>query len=77
MTCTPYSVNTHRLLVRGHRIENEGNASSIRITADANRVDPTLVAPVLYLPLLVILTVWLMIDDRIKKKEERYLDEMY
>lgn len=77
VTCTPYSVNTHRLLVRGHRIENEGNASSIRITADANRVDPTLVAPVLYLPLLVILTVWLMIDDRIKKKEERYLDEMY
>ena len=23
ITCTPYGVNTHRLLVRGHRIENE------------------------------------------------------
>ena len=77
VTCTPYSVNTHRLLVRGHRIENAESASTLRVTADAYRVEPTLVAPVLFFPLLMLLTVWLMIDDRIRKKEERYLDEMH
>ena len=35
VTCTPYGINTHRLLVRGHRIENQADSSSIRITADA------------------------------------------
>ena len=35
MTCTPYGINTHRLLVRGRRIENREAAKTIRVTADA------------------------------------------
>ena len=38
VTCTPYGINTHRLLVRGHRIENLDE--SIRVTADAIQIDP-------------------------------------
>lgn len=53
VTCTPYGINTHRLLVRGHRVEN----ASARVTADAMQVDPTLVAPLVAVPLLVLLAV--------------------
>lgn len=54
MTCTPYGINTHRLLVRGHRIENAEEARKIRVTADAMQVDPFLVAPVVGVLLLLI-----------------------
>lgn len=55
MTCTPYGINTHRLLVRGHRIENAEEAREIRVTADAMQVDPFLVAPVVGVLLLLII----------------------
>lgn len=59
VTCTPYGVNSHRLLVRGHRIANAAEALNIRVTADALRVDPLLVAPFAAIPLLLILLIWL------------------
>lgn len=58
ITCTPYGVNTHRLLVRGKRIETPEAASSARITADAVRIDPILVAPVAAAPMLLALFIW-------------------
>lgn len=67
VTCTPYGVNTHRLLVRGHRIENL-NDDSIRVTADAMQVDEMLVATAVAVPVLVILFVWVMVHDRKRKK---------
>lgn len=58
VTCTPYGINTHRLLVRGKRIENPEAASSARITSDAVRIDPILVAPVAASPMLLALFIW-------------------
>lgn len=55
MTCTPYGVNSHRLLVRGTRVENASQDQEIRVTADALRIEPVMVAPLLLLPLLVVL----------------------
>ena len=52
-TCTPYGINTHRLMLRGHRIENEGNG--IMITAEALQVEELTVALVVGIPLLVII----------------------
>ena len=66
MTCTPYGVNTHRLLVRGRRIENI-DAREIYVTADAIQIDPVLVAPVVAAPILLVLFVWLMIKYRKKQ----------
>ncbi len=51
MTCTPYGINTHRLLVRGVRIEGLGES----VPADAYQVDPREVAVVITLVILVIL----------------------
>ena len=68
VTCTPYSVNTHRLLVRGHRIENQANATSIRVTADAMQIEPVIVAPIVAAPLLLCLMLWVLLRDPKKKK---------
>lgn len=68
VTCTPYGINTHRLLVRGHRVENLPNAFDIRITADATQIDPVTVAPALAIPMLIVLLIWMLIRYRKEKR---------
>ena len=63
ITCTPYGINSHRLLVRGHRIDNIDDLS-LRIGADAMQIDPILVAPILAIPLLLILLIGLFVKYR-------------
>lgn len=70
VTCTPYGINTHRLLVRGHRVETV-DRSSIRVTADAIRIEPMVVAPVVAAPILLALLVYVMISADKKKKKKR------
>ena len=60
VTCTPYGINTHRLLVRGHRIENEKTKLNAHVTADAMRVDAVYVAPFIAAPVLVLMAMWVM-----------------
>lgn len=66
VTCTPYGVNSHRLLVRGHRVETI-DAKTIRVTADAMQVDPVLVAPAVAVPILFAMLVWILIKYRRKR----------
>ena len=62
VTCTPYGVNSHRLLVRGHRVPNaQGNA---RVTADALQIEPVYVAPFIGGPILIILIIVLIVATR-------------
>ncbi len=68
MTCTPYGINTHRLLVRGVRIETDDDASLIRVTAEAYQIDTIIVASVAAVPLLLILLVCLLVGTRRRKK---------
>ena len=71
VTCTPYGVNTHRLLVRGHRIEEGQQPVQVRVTGDALRIDPLTVAPVLALILLVMLLVCIFVMSDRKRKMRR------
>ena len=67
VTCTPYGINTHRLLVRGHRIENaQGEA---KVVADAIQIESAYVAPFLAIPVLILLLLLLLISPR-KKRED-------
>lgn len=78
VTCTPYGINTHRLLVRGHRVENALDASTIRITADGIQIEPVIVAPMVAAPMLFILLVLVLIDarnNRNHKKKGKKTDE--
>ena len=74
LTCTPYGINTHRLLVRGHRIPNlDGDAN---VTVDAMQVDQTLVAMVVAVIILLILVIILLIVSSKWYKDRRDRREM-
>ena len=66
VTCTPYGVNTHRLLVRGHRVENTPEAKLVHATADAIQIEPLLVAPIVAIPLLLLTLLILLLPKRRK-----------
>lgn len=68
VTCTPYGVNTHRLLVRGHRITNaQGDAT---VTSDALQIEPIYIAPFIAAPILLMLLIVLLISTG-KRKNSR------
>ncbi len=64
VTCTPYGINSHRLLVRGHRVENLKEAVAVRVTADAIQLEPVIVAPIVAAPMLLVLLLWLLIPAK-------------
>ena len=66
LTCTPYGINTHRLLVRGHRIENE--QGSIVVQREAIKIPAYIAAPAIAIPILFILLLVLMFTYRRKPK---------
>lgn len=65
VTCTPYGINTHRLLVRGHRIDPADYAT---VTANAVRVDPMVAASVAAAPVVVLATAVLFAYGMRKRK---------
>ena len=76
VTCTPYGVNSHRLLVRGHRIENVEESKVVRVTANAIMIDALLVAPVLAAPVLLLLLLVLLLPRRAhRRRSGRPFDE--
>ena len=71
VTCTPYGINTHRMLVRGHRIDPEVvDTTALRVTADAIQIDELLVMPVVAAPMLLILLIALLCGGK-KKPTKR------
>ena len=68
ITCTPYGINSHRMLVRGHRIESQEEPKDIRITADAVRIEPLMVAPFVAVPILLVLLIILLLPKHKKGK---------
>ncbi len=68
VTCTPYGINSHRLLVRGHRVENIQKSQTIRVTSDAIRIEPIIVAPVIAAPILFILLLSVLLSGGRKKR---------
>ncbi len=75
MTCTPYGINTHRLLVRGRRVDTvtaeDENHKVVRIPADAVIIDNMTTLPFIIIPLIVILIlVWI---KQGKYKNKKYM----
>ena len=67
VTCTPYGINTHRLLVRGHRVE--GKNKNVRVISEAVLVDPFVIAPIVAFPLLFALFMIVMLKKPKKKAD--------
>lgn len=75
VTCTPYGINTHRLLVRGHRIENaDGDASVI---ADALQIEPIYIAPFIAIPILILLIIGMFIMTGMRTRRRREKRQIY
>lgn len=74
VTCTPYGINSHRLLVRGHRIENLPEA--VTVVADGVRIDPVLVAPIVSIPILLILLIMLLLPKKKKNKKTSFEEDI-
>ena len=66
VTCTPYGINTHRLLVRGHRVENEAVKPQIYVPNEAIKVDPLVVAPIVAIPLVILTMIGVAVKYRKK-----------
>ncbi len=80
LTCTPYGINSHRLLVRGSRIENA--KPILYVTSTAFRIDSLVATPVVAAPILLVLLIVLLVKYRdkgskplISKEEEEWLQE--
>lgn len=76
MTCTPYGINTHRLLIRSHRIDTVYE-KTVKISADAVQVDPMLVIPVIAFFLLILLIIFWAVSGKKKRKSLPYKNLIY
>ena len=63
-TCTPYGINTHRLLVRGIRIETIKEKPVLYVSNEAFRIEPLLVTPAVAAPMLLVLLIHLLVKYR-------------
>lgn len=66
ITCTPYGINTHRLLIRGHRMSSE-DLRKMQVLSDAFIVDRLIVTPVVALPIIFILMLYVFFEPPKKK----------
>ena len=64
VTCTPYGINSHRLLVRGHRVDNPEEVKVARVGADALLIEPLLVAPFVAAPILIFLLIMVVLPKK-------------
>lgn len=69
VTCTPYGINTHRLLVRGHRVGNANGDQ--KVVADALQIDKLYIAPFIGIPIILILLIILIVVTGRRRKRER------
>lgn len=71
VTCTPYGVNTHRLLVRGHRVPNtEGD---VRVNADAIQINPMEEALIIGAVLMFLILLWSLISTRNRGRHRHFV----
>lgn len=71
VTCTPYGINTHRMLVRGTRIENIEEKKVINVITEAYQIDPLIVTPAVAAPMLGLLLVVLLIKSGKSNKKSK------
>ena len=65
-TCTPYGINTHRLMVRGHRVENN-DKGVILVTAEALQINEITVSLAIGVPLIVAIFIIALVKPRRKQ----------
>ncbi|MGM9848755.1 MAG: class C sortase [Bacilli bacterium] len=75
LTCTPYGINTHRLLVRGTRIEN--TKKTTYITTEGFKINNLIVVPILTIPIIILLLIITIIKPVKKVNINKYEEFLY
>ena len=75
LTCTPYGINTHRLLVRGTRIENIKKTTYI--TTEGFKINNLIVVPILTIPIIILLLIITIIKPVKKVNINKYEEFLY
>ena len=78
VTCTPYGVNTHRLIVRAVRLENAENSVKVTARPEGEIIAPIVTAPIIGIPVLVIMLISINFRDGMIKRriEKEYADSL-
>ena len=72
VTCTPYGINTHRMLVRSKRIENIEEEKKINVSTEAYLIDPLIVTPAVAAIMLLGLLIFLVVRSAKDKKKKKH-----
>lgn len=72
MTCTPYGINTQRLLVRGRRIDNPNGEA--QVIADAIQIEASYVAPFIAVPMVLVLLLWMFLAERARRQDKMLVE---
>lgn len=72
VTCTPYGINSHRLLVRGHRIENPESV----VTAEASQIDRRIVAAFTSIPIFLVVIVLLLVKEKKNRDNKKAMKKI-
>lgn len=75
LTCTPYGINTHRLLVRGVRVTKEDKKEYI--TTEAFKINKLIVLPLVSTPIIFLLLIILLIKPIKKDDINKYNEFIY
>lgn len=76
LTCTPYGINSHRLLVRGIRVDGNADLSGAPdLTNEVREIDIMYIVPAVLVGLIVVVFLWLLIDSSRKKKARKKKEE--
>ena len=72
LTCTPYGINSHRLLVRGTRVNTDNKEPSAvpQLSNEVREIKTGYLVAGVLLAVLVLVFIWLIIDSRRKKKKK-------
>ena len=75
LTCTPYGINTHRLLVRGVRVQGENKKDYI--TTEGFKVNKLIVMPIIALPIIALLLIVILIKPVKRVNINKYEEFLY
>ena len=75
VTCTPYGINTHRLLVRGHRVANA--QGDVKVVADALQIKPVNIVPFIAVPVIIILIILMLIDTGMTSRQKKRIRKLH
>lgn len=75
LTCTPYGINTHRLLVRGKRVLKE--TKKVYITTEGFKINKLLVIPIIAVPIILLLLLLTLIKPVKRVNINKYNEFLY